>query len=189
MSSEHLEASAGDPSKQASPKLTSVTPASGPSTTAPTAFTPSVYTSAPVIIEAARRIEGELRRTTPPLNVSSAAWAELANAQAEHLSSVGIEAARIARRSQLGTVDTLHIRAANRHVMGSPRGTGVATASLAVGGVIGGAGVAFAMEIANRHAGDPPLTTSDLLVAMISTVVGAILLVIGIAITINNSKR
>jgi hypothetical protein len=144
--------------------------------------------SSPVILAAAQRFQTELKRVEPELQVSTDAWTELTKAQAEHLGSVGVEAARLARRAQLGTLDAIHIRDANRYITGSPRGTGIATAALAVGGVVAGAGVAYSMELVNRPAAET-LTVHELVTALVSSVIGAVLLVVGIAITVANSRR
>jgi hypothetical protein len=66
----------------------------------------------------------------------------------------------------------IHVRDANRDIVGSLRGTGIAAAALALGGVVAGAGVAYSIELVNR----PPaelLAVGELVTALVSTATGA----------------
>ena len=140
---------------------------------------------AQVIVRAAAHVEKELTRA-PELSMSDAAWDALAAAEAEHLASVGVEAARIARKTDSVTVDAEHIRAANRYISGESRNSVLATAVLAVGGVVGGAGFAFSIELVTRA---DPIARDSFITAIVVTVLGTIMLVAGIAIMIANSRR
>lgn len=142
---------------------------------------PGSFHASPVILKAERKIESELQGSEPPLQVAHDAWFALAKAQAEHLSLAGIEAARLARADQLGTVDALHVRAANRYIVGShvERAWRLQPCPSAV------LSPALDYNSASRYSidsTDPPLTPGDFLTAFLPTLIGVVMMLVGLLI-------
>ena len=137
--------------------------------------------------DAIDRIQAELN-TKRPMTVSHAAWDALEEVTAEHMESVGILSAHMARRQRVTQVEDTHIQDANRRVGGLPHGS----LSVFITSTAGGAAVGVGGGLIGSLLTDTPVrdvTDTAFLVAIGLTLVGLILLVVAFAITyVGNHK-
>lgn len=131
---------------------------------------------------AAQRINGELvRRPQNPISLSTQAQTELEVLHAEYLGDLGQEAVRLARQDRLATVDREHVLQAAKRLGAGKADSGKAGAFSTVGGLIAGAGLAGVYQI---MFGPGSHTTSEFLVVIALSVVGFILLSLGLAFSL-----
>lgn len=140
------------------------------------------------LLDAALRIDVELsRRKKSPMILSTQAASALEIAHAEFLGDVGQEAVRIARRANLRTVDESHVKeAASRIGIGGSRNSALETSFNTLGGVIAGAGIASVYSV-NFNPG--PHSSLESITSVSLSVLGAVLLAIGLTVTVQKGKR
>jgi hypothetical protein len=122
-----------------------------------------------------KRIADELKRAGRPRSFSSDGFDALLSTQDQYIEDLAVESIRLARRDQMDVVSSVHVsNAQGRLQQGAKR---VAWLEL-FGGVLAGGG--FAQVITNVVADDNP-STIDWLLALIITVVGAVMLAAAIS--------
>lgn len=132
------------------------------------------------LTEAALRINAELdRRPRDPMTISPEARDRLAELHAEYLADLGQEAVRTARRGHVSTVDELHVRQASVR-LGSSRGSALETAANTFGGVFAGAGIASVYALMFTPG---PHGTGETAMALVLSVIGFVLLAVGLTVT------
>jgi histone H3/H4 len=132
--------------------------------------------------DAAERINAELvRRLREPMTFSPEARERLAELHAEYLADLGQEAVRVARRAHVSTVDELHVRQASTRLgMGRSRGSALETAANTFGGVFAGAGIASVYALMFTPG---PHGIGETAAALVLSVIGFVLLAIGLTVT------
>jgi hypothetical protein len=131
------------------------------------------------LADAGLRIDKELRRKGE-IAFSKAGAAALANAHSNFVGDLGVEAIRLTRKDRMSTVDRVHIETAVDHLGASSTTSLVANACNTIGGVV--AGIGFAGAYALRF-GSGPHSTTEILVTLALSVVGCILLAVGLTMT------
>ncbi len=109
----------------------------------------------------------------------------LADAHAEFLADLGVEATRLARKDRLNTVHRVHVEKAADRLGAGSGASGFATVCNTLGGVVAGIGVAGAYNLAFNPA---PHTTAEQMATIALCVLGCIMLTIGLTITMTKSR-
>jgi histone H3/H4 len=139
------------------------------------------------LTDAAFRINKELnRRASRPMVLSPHAKNKLELVHAEYLADIGEEAIRAARRADLATVDEIHVDHAVERLGARGNSSLVDAICNPVGGVIAGAGVASVYAIMFTAG---PHSDIERFVSIALCVIGAILLTIGISVTVFRRKK
>jgi hypothetical protein len=138
------------------------------------------------LAEAGQRINAELnRRPSSKMVLNVKARERLEILHAEYLADLGNEAVRIARQSNLTTVDEHHVLEAYIRIGRSSPASKIVTPVNTIGGVVAGAGIASVRAVTFNPG---PHTQLEILTAVALCVVGFILLTIGITLTFLNKK-
>jgi histone H3/H4 len=139
------------------------------------------------LLRAARRINSELHRHSHrPMMLSQQARDRLTELHADYLADLAQEAIRTARRGGVQTVDEFHVEQASSRLGLSQTSGALETTANTLGGVFAGAGIAFAYELVFTAG---PHSTTKIATAFIMSIVGFVLLSIGITTTWSRRSR
>lgn len=138
---------------------------------------PSPQVLAPDLADAGLLIDKELQRAK--VRFSDDAGVALAEAHAEFLADLGIEAVRLTRKDRLATVDRVHVEKAADRLGANTSSSSVASICNTLGGLIEGAGIAATFNIA--FGGRTP-SIGEIMVTIGLSIVGGVLLAIGLTI-------
>ncbi len=136
----------------------------------------------PQLASAGLRIDRQLQRRR--MSFDEDAGLALADAHADFLADLGVEAARLARKDRLNTVHRVHVEKAVDRLGAGSGASGFATVCNTLGGVVAGIGVAGAYNLAFNPAQH---TTAEQMVTIALCIVGFVMLTVGVSITMIRS--
>ena len=123
------------------------------------------------------------------MTMSQDGWDSLETSTAEHMGSVGVLAAHLARGQNHTVVEGDHVRTAHATLGARPRATVSVFVTSTFGGLLGGVGGGMLGSIYLDASSAPTVTDPSFIAACILSVVGLILVVISVAITIVSRRR
>jgi len=124
--------------------------------------TPKQHLS-PDLADAGLRIDRQLTRHN--MRFSPEAGETLAITQANFLADLGIEAVRLTRKDRLSTVDRVHVEKAADRLGAATGSDGIGSACNTIGGLLTGAGIAGAYNLAF---GSDQITTTETMTTLAS---------------------